>query len=361
MAALSYCAWRMVGARRIRWSFLAAGCVILMAGLALRSDRIATEVPLAVADWLPVFSFLTLAFALAGAGILLVFHIIPSPKPRHSPERRRLLLTARTVVFAAPVVAVGYGIFVQRDNFQLREIDLPIPGLHPDLHGLRLVQISDIHMSAFLSEREFARTIDMANETKAHLSLVTGDLITAHHDPLDVCIRQLKRLRTEAPGLGCLGNHEVYARVEKEATEGCASVGIEMLRQQSRILTFRGQPINFAGVDYQSMRGPYLRGAEQLIRPGMPNILLSHNPDVFPVAARMGYDAIISGHTHGGQITVEILNQNLSVARFFTPYVYGLYREGTSSVWVTRGIGTVGVPARLGAPPEVVLIRLCAI
>ena len=93
----------------------------------------------------------------------------------------------------------------------------------------------------------------------------------------------------------------------------------------------------------------------------MVNILLSHNPDVFPVAARQGYQLTIAGHTHGGQITVEILHQNLSIARFYTPYVYGLYREGDAAVYVTRGIGTVGVPARLGAPPEIALIRLCAI
>jgi len=89
--------------------------------------------------------------------------------------------------------------------------------------------------------------------------------------------------------------------------------------------------------------------------------LLSHNPDVFDVAARQGWDLTIAGHTHGGQISVEILDQQLSASRFFTPYVYGLYRQGRSSIWVTRGIGTVGVPARIGAPPEVALIKLCAI
>ena len=94
--------------------------------------------------------------------------------------------------------------------------------------------------------------------------------------------------------------------------------------------------------------------------PDATNILLSHNPDVFAVAARQGWDLTLAGHTHGGQVNVEILNQSLNAARFFTPYIYGLYRQGRSSIWVTRGIGTVGVPARLGAPPEVAFIRLCA-
>jgi Predicted phosphohydrolases len=97
-----------------------------------------------------------------------------------------------------------------------------------------------------------------------------------------------------------------------------------------------------------------------LIAPGVTNILLSHNPDVFPVAARQGYDLTIAGHTHGGQVNVEILHRDMNLVRFITPYIYGVYTEGKSSIFVTRGIGTVGVPARLGAPPEVALIRLCA-
>ena len=89
-------------------------------------------------------------------------------------------------------------------------------------------------------------------------------------------------------------------------------------------------------------------------------MLLSHNPDVFPVAAAQGWQVTLAGHTHGGQVNVELLGGQYNVMRFFTPYVYGLYREGTSSIYVSRGLGTVGAPIRLGAPPEVNLIRLCA-
>ena len=97
---------------------------------------------------------------------------------------------------------------------------------------------------------------------------------------------------------------------------------------------------------------------KELVRPDAFNLLLSHNPDVFPVAARKGFPLTISGHTHGGQVRVEILQQDLNVARFFTPYVDGVYQENGSSIFVSRGIGTIGMPARLGAPPEVALIRL---
>ena len=91
---------------------------------------------------------------------------------------------------------------------------------------------------------------------------------------------------------------------------------------------------------------------------------MSHNPDVFPAAARKGFDLTVAGHTHGGQVTVEILNQTLNVARFITPFVSGYYRldqPSRSSLYVTRGICTIGLPARICATPEITLLRLVAV
>jgi predicted MPP superfamily phosphohydrolase len=79
---------------------------------------------------------------------------------------------------------------------------------------------------------------------------------------------------------------------------------------------------------------------------------------VFPVAAGLGFDLTMAGHTHGGQINVEILHQNLNVARFLTPFVYGRYGQGRASLYVSRGIGTIGIPVRIGARPEITLLRL---
>src|SRR5689334_17124854 len=307
-----------------------------------------------------------------GASLLWAFTSAPAwiiywllrPSLRRSasadPARRALLRTAASAAVVAPFALTGFGVLVERTDFRIREIDIPVPDLHPDLEGLRLVQLSDIHLSPFLSEQEFARVVDAANELRAHVMLVTGDLISMRGDPLDRCLHQLSRLRSDAGVLGCLGNHEIYARVEGyTATEG-ARLGIPFLRSQARLLRFGDAVVNFGGVDYQKMnwRTHYLEGAERMLAPGALNILLSHNPAVFPTAARQGWDLTISGHTHGGQVNVEILNQDWNVARFYTPYIYGLYRSGRSSIYVTRGIGTIGMPARLGAPPEIALLRL---
>ncbi len=279
--------------------------------------------------------------------------------PQFDPARRRMLEAAGAAICVLPVVGTGFGI-VRRNRFRLSEVSVKIPGLPKDLDGLRIVQITDIHLSEFLSERELAVAIDMANEARPNLALVTGDLITRSGDPLDACLRQLARLRADAGVLGCLGNHEVYAETEDYVTTEGRRIGIEFLRHQSKLLRFGGAEINFAGVDYQKMRSRYLLGGEQLIAPGAVNVLLSHNPDVFPVAASQGYHLTIAGHTHGGQVDFEVLHRHLNVARYFTPYVRGLYRGERSSVYVSSGLGTIGVPVRIGAPPEISVLRLCA-
>ena len=275
-----------------------------------------------------------------------------------SPARRRVLNVTGGALLAAPFAAVGYGALIERLDFHVRELDILVPGLPAGLDGLRLLHLSDIHLSAFLSEQDLARVIDSANELRPHLAFVTGDLITSVGDPLDACLRQVARLRADAGVLGCMGNHEAYAGVEDYLERAGARLGIPFLRRGTQALRFGDAVLNIAGVDYQRSDRPYLPHAERLLLPGAYNLLMSHNPDVFPVAARQGYDLMLAGHTHGGQVTIEILNQSINAARFFTPYVYGLFRQGKAAAYVTRGIGTIGIPARIGAPPEIALLRL---
>jgi uncharacterized protein len=298
--------------------------------------------------------------AVASYGIYLLCHFFASgPGPAYSPERRRLIQAAGAVAVAAPFAAAAFGAIVERTNFHVKEIDLPIPNLHPDLEGIRIGQLSDLHVSPWLSVRDAGRAVDMLNETKPHLTVVTGDVITQPGDPLDGAIRELARLRADAGVLGCLGNHERYVRCQEYETSEAAKVGIEILRNQSRILRWGNGVLNVTGIDYQSRRdGAYLGNAEKLVVPGAANLLLSHNPDVFPIAVQKGFDAVMSGHTHGGQVTVEILNQTLNVARFATPFVAGLYRLQGRSCYVTAGIGTIALPVRIGAPPEITVVRL---
>jgi predicted MPP superfamily phosphohydrolase len=345
-----------------RWAILTWNCALGVGWVlkfipAIGGPYLAGTLPLALRTGV-------LAYGIAATGALAVYVLLHplrrAAAAQFHPGRRRLLHAAGNLALATPLAALGYGALIERVNFQVRELDVPIPGLPDDLAGLRLLQLSDIHLSPFLSEADFARVIDASNELRPHLAAVTGDLISERGDPLDACIRQLARLKADAGIVGCLGNHEHYAEAESYATAQAARVGIPFLRSQARQLRFGNATLNVAGVDYQSLfnKSQYLRDAGGLVLPGATNLLLSHNPDVFPVAARQGYNLMLAGHTHGGQVSVEILEQAINPIRFLTPYVYGLFRRGAATAYVTRGIGTIGIPARLGAPPEITLLRL---
>jgi uncharacterized protein len=201
----------------------------------------------------------------------------------------------------------------------------------------------------------------MANDIRPHITFVTGDLISVKGDPLDKCLELLRGLKADAGVFGCCGNHEIYAGAEDYVGREALRYGMRFLRQEAIPLQFGGSTMNLAGVDHQRRGRPYLVDAELLVAPDAFNLLLSHNPDVFPVAAKKGFDLTISGHTHGGQVQFEVIHPSLNVVRLSTPYVYGTFESGDKRMYVSRGIGTIGVPARVGAPPEVVCLRLCAI
>ena len=272
--------------------------------------------------------------------------------------RRAVMNGLAKAAIAAPFAIAGYGTFIGRDQFQLREIEMAFPNLPPSLDGLRIAQITDIHAGPYLTLKEVERVVAMANETRPHLAVVTGDLITETGDPLEETIKRLATLKADAGIWGCMGNHEEFASCENFTETYGRKLGIEFLRHSGQRLRFGDSDLALSGVDYQAQSQSYLVGVEDLVRPDAFNLLLSHNPDVFPKAAALGYDLVLGGHTHGGQVTVEIVEQWVNAGLFFTPYVAGEYRLPNSALYVSRGIGTVNLPMRVGALPEVTLVRL---
>jgi uncharacterized protein len=310
----------------------------------------------------------------------------PSESINHS--RRYFFQAAGVIAGAVPFVSATYGFASERFRFYVREVEIPIVNLPPALDGLRITQLSDIHIGSYMPVSQVRRAVGMANELSGDLAVVTGDFLTGRADPLEDCIAELSRLRAPLGVWGCNGNHEVYAQAEEKSAELFQKFGMKLLRQENAELRWQGGAINLVGVDYQRQPdavgspSPMLAGVESLVRRDIPNILLSHNPNSFPRAAELGIELSLAGHTHGGQVRVEILDHRWSPAEFVTPYVAGLYRRPlfapsdlddkeipsfrpasslqppTSSIYVNRGLGTVGAPVRLGVPPEITLITL---
>jgi len=303
-------------------------------------------------EWISAFVFLWSLCAIAAAGILGLTRKAASVNGK----RREFLRASTAAACAAPIAALGFGIATRRD-FRINEIDLKFPDLPKDLDGLRMLQLSDIHLGAFFTPSDLARVVDASNALRPDLVLVTGDLITTKDDPLDRCLLELRRLRASSGIWGCLGNHEYNANVEAYAQMQAQKLDIFFLRNQANALKFGDSRLNLVGVDYKSWR-PYLDSVRDLVDLDSFNLLLAHTPEVFPEAADTGFDLTLSGHTHGGQINVELLGTNFNIAGVHTPYTKGLYTLQTSSIYVNSGLGTIGIPVRIGVPPEITLIRL---
>src|SRR5439155_2403445 len=249
------------------------------------------------------------------------------------PGRRCFFRAATAAAGAAPFLTAMYGFAAERLNYQVRRVEIPIPNLPSALDGMKIAQLSDIHLSGYMPRSQVRRAVDMANDLGPDLAVVTGDFITGASDPLADCIDEIRRLYSPLGIWGCNGNHEIYARAEDSAEILFKQAGMKLLRSQNAQLTFRGASFNLIGVDYQRERTSggrrlqTLAHVESLVRRDMPNILLSHNPNSFNRAAELGIELSLAGHTHGGQIQVEILDHSLSPARFITDYIAGVYQR----------------------------------
>ncbi|HKD02585.1 MAG TPA: metallophosphoesterase [Terriglobales bacterium] len=297
------------------------------------------------------------------------------------PGRRDFFRYFAYLAGTMPFLAACYGFATGRLKYQIQKVEIPIAGLPKSLDGLRIVQLSDIHIGDFMPQEEVGRAVAMANQLQPDLAVVTGDFISGHNDPLEDCIHELSKLRAPLGTWGCNGNHEIYARAEDAAQQLFRRYGMRLLRQENVQLDWQGARFNLIGVDYQRDRmtpGPHgrtLEHIEQLVSRDMPNILLSHNPNSFHRAAELGIELSLAGHTHGGQVKFEIVDHAWSPARLITDFVAGLYRlplgkrqeDGrnpasvkTAYLYVNRGLGTFGMPVRLGVPPEITLLTLRA-
>src|SRR5271170_1484662 len=305
-----------------------------------------------------------------------------------SPSRRTFFQYAAVLAGGFPFLAATYGFAAGRLRYTIERVDVPVANLPPELDGLRIAQLSDIHIGDYMPPREIARAVAMANDLQPDISFVTGDFVSSVGDPLEACITELSRLRAPLGVWGCNGNHEIYAGVEDEAERLFREKGMRLLRAASAVVEHNGTSFNLLGVDYQrdhmtsgEPTGPLLQEIEHLIRRDMPNVLLSHNPNSFHRAAELGIELSLAGHTHGGQVKFEIVDHSVSPARLITPFVAGLYKlpmaqpsavspqpsgkpqitvnsNSKAALYVNRGLGTFGFPVRLGVPPEITLLTL---
>jgi len=250
-----------------------------------------------------------------------------------SPARRRLLEQAAVTVSAVPFVAAAYGLLYERLVVEVTRPRIALARLPKAFEGFRIVQLSDFHISPFMTADEIRRCITIANGLKADLVALTGDYLSDDPAAEREVVQALAGFRAPFGAFGCLGNHEIYTETEDSITRHFAAAGIRILRQERTPIQSHGEVLNLIGVDYQQRRfsrdhdghlvDRYLEGSEKLVMPDMVNILLSHNPNSFDRAAELGIDLTLAGHSHGGQLSLSFVNRGLTLVRPETPYVSG--------------------------------------
>jgi predicted MPP superfamily phosphohydrolase len=287
-----------------------------------------------------------------------------------SPGRRQFLERSANAVVAAPFVAGAYGLFYGRLNLEINRQRIRLPRLPKAFAGFRIVQLSDIHIGPFMPADQISRYVQIANDLKPELLALTGDFVTWDPSTQTAVVSALTGLRAPFGIFGCLGNHEAWSHTEDSITRMFQQVGIRILRRENVRISAHGESLNLMGVDFETSRhmAPgsekfvrvYLEGVEPLVAPGSVNVLMSHNPDTFDRAAEMGIDLSLAGHTHGGQVALEFVSPEIAPSRLVTPYVAGWFQKPGGQLYVNRGIGTIGVPIRIGAPPEITVYELTA-
>ncbi|HEY8428834.1 MAG TPA: metallophosphoesterase [Sandaracinaceae bacterium] len=309
------------------------------------------------------------AFVWMGAMFLFVVLLVPSelvragfgwlaaPDEVASPERRKLLARSIAVVVGAAGASLGALSMVNAlSGPKLTRLRVSLRGLPSALRGLRIVQLTDIHVGPTIGRAFVEELVRRTNELEPDLVAITGDLVDGTVAELGDAVAPLANLRARHGVFFVTGNHEYYSGAD-EWIAHLRTLGIRVLRNERVTIEHDGAQLDVAGVDDWESRsfghGPDLRKALAGKPEDRKVILLAHQPKQIDEAAALGVDLQLSGHTHGGQIVP--FNY---LVRLQQPYVVGLHEHGPSKLYVSPGTGYWGPPMRLGVKSEIALLEL---
>jgi len=278
----------------------------------------------------------------------------------HGPDSARRTFVKRVAVGGAVSLGVGstvYGTLLGRHDYTLETVPIKLAKLPRALDGFRIVQLSDLHVGSFVADYELSRGLALVQRARPDLVVLTGDLIDHDIGHVQRLGRFVRALGAYAPHgvFAVMGNHDHYTGVDEVQrvlrAAGCQVLGNRHLRIGDRGNT--GASFVLAGLD-DVVGNPDLKRAFAGAPPELARVLLSHNPGYFPTSHSYA-DLTLSGHTHGGQITLFINPAELVLRHGF---VRGHYTKDESQLYVNRGFGTAGPPTRIGSPPEITSIVL---
>jgi uncharacterized protein len=263
---------------------------------------------------------------------------------------------------AAGAGAAAWGLF-ESQWVECRHLDVQVSGLPAVLEGLTILHVSDLHAGTpSLNMRAFRKAVDFGIEAEPDLVALTGDIVSHPRASLPV-VAELERLQPPLGIVAVLGNHDVGASNDPfsrgAVIEDWGRAPVTLLRGETHAIEARGVRIEVGGLDAAAWLGGRAGPAGELFSDmaGL-RLLLAHFPEAAEELAPGSADLVLCGHLHGGQICLPTPWGKLRLAHGVHRFREGIYRDGATTVVVTRGLGTTLVPFRVAARPEVSLLRL---
>ena len=277
------------------------------------------------------------------------------------------------VIGVAVALAAGFAFLVWISNawIQVTTYEVWSSRIPPPFDRYCIVQVADLHGRRFGTGQE--RLVRAVRREQPDLIVVTGDLVSAGKAEIASSLELIRRLEGAVPVYFVVGNHEIHSQNLDDLLVSLAGYAVRVLRNRTEVIERDGQVIVIGGVDdplafgdFPARMGTVNDGwAQALSRIGAEvprsafTILLSHRPEAFTEYVRLGFDLVLSGHTHGGQVRFPILGALWVPDQGLLPrYVSGRYERGGTTMIVSRGLGSVPFTLRFLNRPELVVVRL---
>ncbi|HXD15485.1 MAG TPA: metallophosphoesterase [Vicinamibacterales bacterium] len=245
---------------------------------------------------------------------------------------------------------VSYGVAYERHHIGVTDAALPVSGLAPPLDGLRIGFLTDIHHSAMVPADDVRRAVDLIGAARPDLIVLGGDYVTWGDRAYVGPVAELLSPLTAPYGVfAILGNHDD----DRDMPAALTAKHIQVLKDARTRLEIRGEGLELAGIRFWTRKSSDI--ARVINRARDTVLLLAHDPRRLDEAAALDVPAVLSGHTHGGQVVIPGVG---AVARRRFPVLAGLASRENTSMFVSRGVGTVYVPIRINCPPEVAIVTL---
>ena len=282
------------------------------------------------------------------------------------PTTRRHFLRNAAKIGAGVALAAGtYGSLFERLHVAVRYVDIALARLPEALDGLTIAQLSDLHYHPLFSAGVIRKAVAFVHLLQPDIVVLTGDFVTLSEfrdeDPAaaqaaDPCLDLLASLRPPLGVYAVLGNHDTFTDPNHVA-EAITSRGFKLLQNQALPVERDRKRIWMAGVQDALGGFPDLNTTLARIPKKEPVVLLAHEPDFADESAQHAVDLQLSGHSHGGQVRIPFLPPP-ALPRLGRKYPVGKYTIGRMQLYTNVGLGTIGVPMRIGATPEVTMFTL---